>query len=555
MDPWKLPQSGGSTFAAVLFATGAAVRVSPLALSATMLLALFAGIMLPAQVYLTRIVVDSGLGSDGRSDVLVTGILLISLIVALGGSLGSIRSMAAQRVALTLSGHARRLVLTTLESSSHSVAEDSVRRDRVEVAWSTAQSRFPAFVEGLVGWISICLSAGGTLVVVASFSPVVAVLLLVASIGPVVFSPIVSRAWVREAEENTGRRRTLVLLWQYLMSPEGYADARVNSWLSVFRHDYSRLYSAFRERRLQAVDREALCGALMGVWTGGFVAAALLSLVFGAATGGEIAAVLSSLAALGSVVAVFGGLGELIQNAPFICGLRDVWRAGIRTRGGQLETRHFRRSGELVEPDGGIFLAGISAGYGDGAVLALDGVSVTLPSSKVTAIVGPNGSGKSTLMRVVLGLHETAEGEIRGVGGGSAALMQSVRVPPVILREYLDPSAKFSDDDLLALAWANGCGFLAHKQLYSRLGPEFSDGVVFSGGEWQRLRIFRIFLREDRLLVLDEPSEGLDRAAVVELGVLLRNVCSGRIVVVVTHDNDLIEIADHVVRLSSGRVY
>jgi ABC-2 type transport system ATP-binding protein len=202
----------------------------------------------------------------------------------------------------------------------------------------------------------------------------------------------------------------------------------------------------------------------------------------------------------------------------------------------------------------------VSRFYGD--VLGINGVSLTIPPG-VTSLVGPNGSGKTTLMNLMTGLIRPTEGEIRVLGlapDDPERMMREVgyctqydAFPRGLtgyefLYSFLRLHAKSHGEcERLALEAIDRVGLAeaAHRQV-----------AAYSKGMRQRIKLAHAIAHQPRVLVLDEPLNGLDPMARAETIALFRNWGSeGRYVVVsshILHEVDL--ISDQVIMLSQGYV-
>lgn len=208
------------------------------------------------------------------------------------------------------------------------------------------------------------------------------------------------------------------------------------------------------------------------------------------------------------------------------------------------------------------------ARYDDRTVL--DGVSFVARRGEVTTLLGPSGGGKSTLMRVIIGLKEAAAGRV--LIGGRDLHAASEEQHDAILRDIgvaFQGGALFNSMTLLEnvclplLEHTDVDAGTAELQARLRLSQVGLSHAVhlkpaeISGGMRKRAAVARALALEPALLLLDEPSAGLDPVTARELDELILRLRDwlGIAVVVVTHELLSVEtIADRVVMLHGGRV-
>jgi ABC-2 type transport system ATP-binding protein len=204
-----------------------------------------------------------------------------------------------------------------------------------------------------------------------------------------------------------------------------------------------------------------------------------------------------------------------------------------------------------------IEVAGLRKRFGH--TMALDGMSFTVTPGQVTGFVGPNGAGKSTTMRVILGLDTADEGTAL-VGGRPYT---SLRRPLQHVGALLDASAlqpsRTARNHLLWLAHSQGLGAGRVDEVIEQVGLGSAaqrKAGGFSLGMRQRLGIAAALLGDPPVLMLDEPSNGLDPEGIVWMRGLLRSLAAeGRAVLVSSHlMSELEDTADHLVVVGRGRV-
>ena len=194
-----------------------------------------------------------------------------------------------------------------------------------------------------------------------------------------------------------------------------------------------------------------------------------------------------------------------------------------------------------------------------GGVVALDGVDLDVPAGQVHGLVGPNGAGKTTLLGLLLGLSVpdtgslellgAAAGRRRGAPAGVAGFVNGPGLYPSLTARR----------NLTALAALRGCGAGGVSDALDRVGlGDVADDRVrgFSLGMRQRLGLAAALLTEPRLLVLDEPANGLDPAGKAHLHRVIAGLAADGTAVVLSshHMDDLAALCSEVTVLLTGRV-
>ena len=220
----------------------------------------------------------------------------------------------------------------------------------------------------------------------------------------------------------------------------------------------------------------------------------------------------------------------------------DAAEVVVRCRG---LTRHYQRGSETVR--------------------ALDGVDLEVGRGRLVALVGPSGSGKSTLMNLLGCLDRPTAGEVwlagervDGLSDAARVQVRRSRVGFVFQSFYLLPELTALENVALPLLFGRRRGRRARAaELLGRLGLGERLGHLpseLSGGEMQRVAVARALANDPALILADEPTGKLDtnnRAAL--MAVLRELVEAGVTILVATHDLELAELADEVVRLEDGR--
>jgi putative ABC transport system ATP-binding protein len=206
-------------------------------------------------------------------------------------------------------------------------------------------------------------------------------------------------------------------------------------------------------------------------------------------------------------------------------------------------------------------------GSGDTAVVALDEVTVTLPTGRFTAIMGPSGSGKSTLLHCLAGLDRLTDGqvlvgevELGTLSDKALTLLRRTRIGFVFQAFNLVPTLTAGENITLPLTLAGRKPdpqwfdkVIATVDLGDRLGHRPSE---LSGGQQQRVAVARALVSRPAIVFADEPTGNLDSRSGAEILEFLRRAVeeTGQTIVMVTHDPGAAAHADAVVFLADGRI-
>ena len=212
--------------------------------------------------------------------------------------------------------------------------------------------------------------------------------------------------------------------------------------------------------------------------------------------------------------------------------------------------------GDVVSP-ASISTDGLTRRFG--SLTALDRVNLALPSGGVIGLIGPNGSGKSTLIRILLGLIPATAGEATVLGHPVDNPARYAQDVGALIEAPSFIPALSARKNLTSLARLRGIPLARVAEVIRIVGLEGRENEAvrrFSLGMKQRLGIAAALLPDPALLILDEPTNGLDPAGIVEIRQLLKTlVAEGRTVVVSSHLLAEIEAAcDYLVIIRFGEL-
>jgi len=204
-----------------------------------------------------------------------------------------------------------------------------------------------------------------------------------------------------------------------------------------------------------------------------------------------------------------------------------------------------------------IIVTNLSKSYGKQK--ALDNLSIVIKSGQITGLLGPNGAGKSTLMKIITGSLLPDEGmvEVNGVNVADQPLkvQQSLGYLPEHNPQYLELYVK----EYLAYVASI---YKVEKSAVDRvieqtvLGPEQHKKIgSLSKGYRQRVGLAAALIPDPEVLILDEPTTGLDPAQLIEIRALLKNIASNKTVLFSTHImQEVVELCSSCIFLEGGEL-
>ena len=187
-------------------------------------------------------------------------------------------------------------------------------------------------------------------------------------------------------------------------------------------------------------------------------------------------------------------------------------------------------------------------GKGEGQVIALKGIDLTINDGEMVAIIGKSGSGKSTLLNLIGGLDVSTEGKI---------YYNETEIGKMNDTELSIPELTAEENILLPSKLAKKKENSADS-IYSAL--DISDRIKhypseLSGGQQQRAAIARALINSPDVLLCDEPTGNLDKHSGEEVMALLKELNGkGKTVIIVTHDDEVARQCQRVIEISDGEI-
>ncbi|WP_285128204.1 heme ABC transporter ATP-binding protein/permease CydC [Leclercia adecarboxylata] len=343
---------------------------------------------------------------------------------------------------------------------------------------------------------------------------------------------------------------------------QGQAELTIFGASRRYRAQMENTEMNWHEAQRKQSELTALSQALM-LLIGGIAVMTMLWLASGGVGGntqpGPLIALfvfcaLAAFEALAPVTGAFQHLGQVVASALRITQIT-----------GQQPEVQFSTTASDVPEQLALRLADVSFAYDGQAQPALDHINLVIPAGAHVAVLGRTGCGKSTLLQLLTRAWDPAQGQILFndtplTEMSEPALRKTVSVVPqrvhlfsATLRDNLLLAAPGTADDVLS-AMLEKVGLhklLEDEGLNSWLGE---GGRQLSGGELRRLAIARALLHDAPLMLLDEPTEGLDATTERQILDLLEKEMQGKTVLMVTHRLRGLADFDQIIVMDNGQI-
>jgi ATP-binding cassette subfamily B protein len=557
---------------------GMAWRAHRGAFCGMLVLAALAGLAPIASAWLLRAILDDLAAGHGHGHVL-------ALAVGLGAAGGA--TAVLPRVSSYLSAQSGRSVQRDAASQLFEAVtrlsglrslEDPAFQDKLRFAEQAGGSGPGQVLSGGIAIAQSAITLAGFLIALVVLNPVLAVIVTVAAVPAVFLQRGMARREAAVLRGITHAQRRQFFFASLLSGLIAAKEIRLFGLGAFFR---TRMLDELNEvqRASTQVDRRVLAvDATLAVISAAVATGGLLWAVSAAAAGrlsiGDLSMLVAALAAAG------GTLGTMISNAAFTYQALLMFESYREVTSAPPDLPVPDRPTPVGCLRRGIEIDDVWFRYEPGQPWVLRGVSCFIPRGQAIALVGHNGAGKSTLVKLLCRFYDPDRGRILWDGADlremdPAELRDRLSV---VFQDYMTYEltaaeniavgdlSQASEHDLLHAA-ARQAGIhdtlaglpkgyqtlltRTYFDLASKEDPE--TGVLLSGGQLQRVALARAYLRGGRdLMIMDEPSSGLDAAAEHDLHRQLSRHRRDQTTVLISHRLNTIRDADHIVVLSGG---
>lgn len=585
-DPGRRPGGGEQqlpprdAFVAARSAVSLAWRSAPAHVAGLVAVAVAAAGVPVGVAWLTRLVLDRLTGvSQAALLGLALGLGLLGLVAALLPHLSQYLGARLNRAA------GMRAVdrLFTAVNSFGGLArfEDPRFQDRLRMAQSAASQTVGRVVETGLRIAGGALSVVGFVVALFVISPVMTALVVAAAVPALMAELRLSRRRAKSAWRISSAQRREFFYQSLLSSLDAAKEIRLFAAGDFFKGRMldERRTADIERRRVESRELITQSGLalLSALVSGAGLVHAVLAAHQGRLTVGDVSLF---VAAVVGVQGALSGLVGSVADGHHQLLLMNHYLAVLQA-GPDLEPPADRvLVDRLPALSRGIELRDVWFRYGEDRPWVLRGVNLFIPRGMSVALVGHNGAGKSTLVKLLCRFYDPTRGEILwdGVDIRRIPVDELRRRLGAVFQDYMNYDLTVGENiavgDVRALGdpaklatAAREAGVhdvvakLPHRydtmlsRVFAAGDTDDDAGALLSGGQWQRLALARAFLRRDPdLLILDEPSSGLDAEAEYDIHLRLRRYRAGRTSLLISHRLGAVRDADRIVVVADGRI-
>ncbi|GAB3435517.1 ABC transporter ATP-binding protein [Flindersiella endophytica] len=559
-------------------------RAGPVAVASQVVLTIVAGIVPVLAAWLTKLVLDRLATPGAQSDIVVLAVMLAGagvLAVAVPQVKQYAQAELNRSVALTASGNMFSALNRLIGLARF---EDPHFRDRLQLAQQSGRTGPTLLLGTALGIGQSAITLAGFVGTLLATGPWMAATVALAAVPTLRAELALSRRRAQMMWDTSPAARREIFYSRLLTDTQAAKEVRLFGLGAFFRSRMLRELSTMQAADRRIDQRELAVQGLLGLM-GAVVAGAGLVWAINAARSGRltigdvsvfVAAVAGTQASLSSIVRGTATVHQALLTF-------DHYQA-IVTAAPDLPTHPEPAS---VRPlSHGIELRDVWFRYSDEHPWVLRGVNLTIPSGTAVALVGLNGAGKSTLVKLLCRFYDPTRGSVRWDGVDLreldveqvrrrvGAAFQDFMAYDLTARENIGvgdlstldekdldrirSAARVARIDEAITGLPRGYETMLTRVFFQHAEREREDpevGVFLSGGQWQRVGLARAFLRGDTdVLILDEPSSGLDAEAEAEIHAQLRQHRAGRTSVLISHRLSAVRDADVIAVLADGEI-
>ena len=560
---------------------------SPLYSMLGVFLTLCSAVVLPAQIWITKLIIDRVAemvqGSTPAPFVDWYAVLTPVAALVLVWGLGTVCQRLSYEVKALLGIRVRHyteyLILQKATQLDIAFFEDSTFHDQMDTVLREGY-RAHNLAYRSMDVLGALVGVGAMLGLLLQLHPLAIGVLLLTSAPQAIVGGYYANRFYGLSTSRAAARRMATYFAELLSSRDAIKEVRFfgldQPFLNRFRRFSLEYFDEERKIRLSKEWTNTFLALLAIMGTVGIWMYAIVQAIWSRITLGDVALVLQAAEQARTRLGdLFNLAGELYENSLYTTNLFHFLDLPPDSVEGAL-SRPQNLSGPLISVSQpiqqGIEFRNVFFRYPRSDRYALKNLSCNLHPGETIALVGENGAGKTTLAKLMVRFYDPTEGSILldGKDLREYDLDSLRRQMGIIFQDFVrfDLTARENigfgqiewADDLerirRAAEWGGAQSIIDRLpgKFDHMLGRRFEGGVDLSGGEWQKIALSRAFMRDAQILILDEPTAALDALAEYEMYRRFAELTAGKTTLFISHRFSTVRIADHILVVGDGRL-
>jgi len=551
-------------------------HAAPIPAVISSLLVVVQGILPLASLYLIKLIIDAtteAISSHGNTDL--SYIFILTGIAAGIGILNSICQHASsyyqEKLSIKVSDYVYQLMHKKSVSADLEFYENPAYFDTLHRAQMEGPYRPTSVVNGFIRLLQNSVSLLAITGLLISFHWSVPFFLIAAVIPGVVIKIKYSDKMFNWQRGRTQTDREGGYL-NWLITGNLHAkELRLFGLGDLFADRFSKIRQTLRGEKLKLIKSRSIADVFA-----------------------QICSILAMFGALGFIIfrAVHGmiSLGDLVMYyQAFQRGL-DFFRNLLTGLAGLYDDNLFISNfyefidlkDKIVSPDNpvktpeslryGVSFRNVSFNYPMSNNIVLSKINFSIKPGEIVALVGKNGAGKSTITKLLCRLYDPDSGsiEIENTDIKNYAVSDLRNLMGVLFQDYAqyqfsareniwigDINVPFESDKVVSAAQSADAKRIIDKLpkgFETMLGKMFQDGQELSQGQWQKIALARAFMRNAKLIILDEPASSLDAESEYEIFNNFKKLLKGKSALLISHRFSTVKMADKILVLDNGTI-
>lgn len=528
-------------------------------------------------LYLMKLVVDAvtaGIASPDKTEAfrqVLYPIGLVGAAIIFSAICNSIAGIVSEQQTQMVSDYMDNIIHSKSVEVDIEYYENSKYHDTLQLAQREGPFRHGRIISGLVQFcqnsISLLAMAGALITLHWGMAALLFLTIIPGILMRIKYS---HRMYDWQRSRTSAERKAAYFHW--MLTGEAHAkEIRLFDLGSLFMQRFQDLRVQLRKERLGITVKRSIAELITQTLSVLAVIASYLFIAFrtvqGLITMGDLVMYYQAFQrGHGFTKSILNSLADLYEDNLFLSNLYEF----LELKPKVTEPLHPKLFPQPIQT--GIIFDRVNFTYPDSKIKALDDISLTIHPGEVIALVGENGSGKTTLVKLLCRLYDPSSGTITidGINIRDFRTIDLRREISVVFQDYVryHLTARdniwfgnielHGDDERVSHAAQRAgideviAGF--EKGYETVLGKWFEDGKELSIGEWQKVALARAFLRNARMIILDEPTSSMDAKTEYKIFQKFRELVQGRFAIIISHRFSTVRMADRIYVLNEGRI-